>query len=111
MFCFSPLKQCKQEYRQLIKRKHELTIDEDTQSKQGDEFDLVDRQIKELIEGRYSETIFQYYKKRQPMLIRIHTGEEVSWKDAFGESFEAVSMSLRHSLVGLIEGGGKYRLK
>ena len=84
---------------------------DDSKSQPGDEFDLIDAQINELIEGKYAEEVFRYYQKKQPTLIRIHTGEEVSWQDAFGDSYEAVSKSLRHSLVGLVEGGGRYKLK
>ena len=111
MFCFSPLKQCKKEYSRLLKQKHALLVADDTKSQPGDEFDLLDSQINEFVEGRYAEEVFRYYQKKQPTLIRIHTGEEVAWRDAFGDSFESVSKSLRHSLVGLVEGGGRYKIK
>jgi len=45
------------------------------------------------------------------MLIRVRTGEEVSWDEAFGNDFCKVSKSLRHSLVGLVEEPGRYVLK
>ena len=111
MFCFSPLKKCRKEYNRLIKLKHDLISAEDVQSKPGDEFDLVDKQINDFVEGKYAEEVFRYYQRKQPALIRVRTGEEVSWREAFGDSFEAVSTSLKHSLVGLVEGGGRYKIK
>ena len=110
MFCFSPLKKCKKEYARLIKRKHEI-LSMDERQAGSKEFDGIDSQINELIEGKYSEEVFRYYAKKKPVLVRVHTGEEISWTDAFGENYESVSKSLRHSLVGLIEGGGRYRVK
>ncbi len=110
MFCLSPIKKCKKEYARLLKRKHEILSTNETLAN-SKEFDYIDNQINELIEGKYSEEVFRYYSKKKPVLIRIHTGEEISWADAFGDSFESVSKSLRHSLVGIIEGGGKYRLQ
>ena len=111
MFWISPLQRCKKEYRRLIKQKHELMVEEDSQPRPGDELELIETKISELVEGVYAEEVFRYYAKKQPSLIRIHTGEEVTWKDAFGDAFESVSKSLRHSLVGLVEGGGQYTIK
>lgn len=76
----------------------------------GSELDLIITEIDELVEGCYSEAVFRHYKDKQPTLIRIMTGEKVSWDDAFGDSFDKLPKSLRHSLVGLVEGGGKYTL-
>ena len=45
------------------------------------------------------------------MLLRVNTGEEIDWDEAFGQDFEKISKSLRHSLVGLVEKPGQYTLK
>ncbi len=111
MLCASTLKQCKKEYAQLTKKMDKYLYSDDDQTMTKEEYHLLDEQIKELVEGRYSEEVFYYYKKKKPTLIECHTGKEVSWENAFGGSFESVSKSLRHSLVGLVEGGGRYRLK
>lgn len=67
--------------------------------------------IDEFIEGEYANAVYEKFRNKKPKLIRIKTGDEVSWDDAFGTDFEAISKSLRHSLVGLVEEPGKYRFK
>ena len=67
--------------------------------------------IRSLIENDYSQAVFNAYKDEKPPLIRILTGETVTWDDAFGDDFEKISRSLRHSLVGLVEDPGRYRFK
>lgn len=60
---------------------------------------------------RYAQHVFNYYSATKPILIRDVSKEEVSWRDAFGESFDDLSDGLRDSLVALIEeDGGQYRL-
>ena len=96
----------------LYKRKHELEeSNEDVQALPGNELYLLIGQINALIEGDYARAVFDHYCEKKPPLIRVHTGEEVQWVDAFGESFEKTTTGQRHSLVGLIEGGGRYRFK
>ncbi|WP_026518620.1 hypothetical protein [Butyrivibrio sp. MC2021] len=71
----------------------------------------LDAEIDNLIENDYAEAVFNEYCKEKPDLTRVYTGETVSWDDAFGSDFEAISKSLRHSLVGLVEDPGKYQIK
>lgn len=64
------------------------------------------------IENIYALAVFDYYNKSKPKVIRIRTNEEVSWNDAFGDSFDKIPKLKRHSLVGLVEEDhGKYLLK
>ena len=95
-----------------MQKKHELENEqENIQALPGSELDSLICQIDALIEGDYSRAVFDHYSEKKPLLIRIHTGEEVRWTDAFGENFDNTTLGQRHSLVGLIEGGGKYRFK
>ena len=111
MCLFSPFKKYTKELAELYAKKHELDNQDDGQILPGSDRDNLINQIDSLIEGDYSRAVFEYYSKKQPVLVRNRTGEIIFWKDAFGETFENVSKSLRHSLVGLVEGGGRYRLK
>ena len=73
-----------------------------------------DRKIEEIdyfIENVYARDIFEKYGQKKPLLICNTTDEIISWEGAFGKEFDKLSIGLRHSLVGLIEGGGKYRFK
>ena len=115
---FSPFKKYKNEltrlYRIVEQREDELDKVRGDSLKAERAEQLLDEATKSLdnfIENSYAEAVFQYYSEIQPELIRIHTGEELSWLDAFGSDFKAVSKSLRHSLVGLVEDPGRYRLK
>jgi len=106
------IRKCRKELAALYAKKHELeNKQEDIQALPGSELDSLIGQIDALIEGDYSRTVFDHYSEKQPVLIRVHTGEEVRWIEAFGESFDKTTPGQRHSLVGLIEGGGKYRFK
>ena len=111
MYLLSPFKKYRKELASLYERIEKIEKEDNAQVLPGSEIDNLINQINALIEGEYSKEIFDYYSKTEPVLIRIRTGEEISWKDAFGNSFQDVSKSLRHSLVGLVEGGGKYRIK
>jgi hypothetical protein len=75
------------------------------------ELNSINEQIKEFIETEYGEAVFRHFEHNRPALVRIHTGEEVTWNEAFGDSLEKITKSQKHSLVGLIEGGGQYKLK
>ena len=108
------VKDCKKEYNELRKQRNAYydKYGMDLPEKESKELDSIDERINSLIEGRYSEAVFREYNEKQPELIRNHTGEEVSWKDAFGDSYENTTKGNRHSLVGLVEGGtGQYRFK
>lgn len=69
------------------------------------------QEIDEFIENVYARDVFEKFSKRKPTLVRNKTGEVVTWEMAFGTNFDEISRSLRHSLVGLIEGDGRYRFK
>ncbi len=101
----------KKEYDALYKKKHKLEDEGFDEAVPGNELDSLINQIFALIEGDYSRAIFDYYSVKKPLLIRNLTGETVQWLDAFGDSFEATTIGQRHSLVGLIEGDGRYRIK
>ena len=73
------------------------------------EADKKDELIDAFVENIYARDIFNKYSKRKPKLICNANDEITSWDDAFGKDFDKLSIGLRHSLVGLIEGGGKYR--
>ena len=101
----------KKELATLYAKKHKLENgDEDVQALPGNELDSLIKQIDSLIEGDYSRAVFEYYSSKKPLLLREHTGEEIQWTEAFGESYDKTTPGQRHSLVGLIEGGGKYKL-
>ena len=80
-------------------------------AKPGSELYELINAIDQFIEGEYSEAVFSYYVEKKPTLIRIQTGEEVTWEDAFGTKYSDVSKSLNYSLVGLVEGGGRYKVR
>lgn len=83
----------------------------DSICKLAQSLDEVLEEINNFIEGNYARSVFEFYSLKEPTLIRRATGEEVAWKQAFGDDFEMVTKSLRHSLVELIEGDGRYQLK
>ena len=106
------IRKCRNQLAALYKKKHDLEDEnEDIQATPGSELDSLINQIDALIEGDYSRAVFEHYSQKKPLLIRDFTGEEVQWSNAFGESFDQTTIGQRHSLVGLIEGGGKYRFK
>ena len=112
MMCLDfSIRKCRKELAALYEKKRVLEDKEDVQALPGSELDALIRQIDDLVEGDYSRAVFDHYSRKEPLLIRSHTHEEVQWRDAFGESFDKTTIGQRHSLVGLIEGGGKYRLK
>ena len=112
MICFDfSIRKCRKELSALYEKKRVLENEEDTQALPGSELDTLIRQIDDLVEGDYSRAVFDHYSRSKPLLIRSHTQEEVQWQDAFGDSFDKTTLGQRHSLVGLIEGGGKYSLK
>ena len=69
------------------------------------------QEIDEFVENVYARDIFNKFNKKNPKLICNQSGDVVDWNSAFGTDFNNVSKGLRHSLVGLIEGGGKYRFR
>ena len=96
----------------LYERKAQiLEEDEDISAVAGSELEILISQIDALIEGDYAKAVFDHYSISKPELIRTSTGDEVQWLDAFGDSFTMTTAGQRHALVGLIEGGSKYRFK
>ena len=75
------------------------------------DIEVIAGRIADLIENEYALAVFDKFSKIKPDLIRIKTGEVVSWEDGFGSDFDKISKSLRHSLVGLVEEPGRYKLK
>ena len=107
----SPFKKYQKQLAEMYEKKSKLLPAEGSKIVPGSEADKLINEIDNFIEGEYSEAVFNYYKEKKPTLIRIATGEEYTWGQAFPETFEEVSASLKHSLVGLVEGGGRYKLK
>lgn len=74
-------------------------------------FDSKVKDIDDFIYNVYSKDVYETYANDKPDLVRIRTGEVVSWGDAFGDSFEKLNINQKHELIGLIEGGSKYGFK
>lgn len=103
---------CKEELAELNAKKNELEgKKEDVEIIPGSELEALIQQIDALIEGNYAHSVFDYYSVKKPILIRIRTGDAVLWTEAFGDDFDKTTKGQRYSLVGLVEGGGRYRLK
>lgn len=113
MLCFNfTIRKCRKKLASLYAKKHEIECErEDVEALPGSELDSLIRQMDKLIEGDYSRAVFDYYSRKEPVLIRELTGDEVQWRDAFGESYEKTDPGQKHSLVALIEGGGMYRFR
>ena len=111
MLFSSPFKKYQKKMAEMYEKKARLLPTEGSTIVPGSAADKLANEIDNFIEGEYSEAVFNYYKEKKPTLIRSSTDEKYTWDQAFPESFEDVSKSLRHSLVGLVEGGGRYRLE
>jgi hypothetical protein len=73
------------------------------------DLDEISKEIDRFIENDYAFAVFEIYRKKKPQLVSVSSGEKISWDDAFGDSFDDISKSLRHSLVGLVESPGRYK--
>lgn len=121
MIISSQIKKYSKELHALYDEKHKLSqrygdvVESDDNTGEAErinkEIEEVSCKIAMLIENEYALAVFEKYKKKGPMLIRVNTGEEVPWDEAFGQNYAMVSKSLRHSLVGLVEKPGQYSLK
>ena len=111
LFDRTPFKPLRKELSRLYDRKHKLQSDDLDDASVQEELDAVVSEIDTLMEGRYAREVFECYVKKKPDLVRIRTGEIVTWQDAFGDSYNSITKSQKHELVGLVEGGSKYRLK
>lgn len=69
------------------------------------------KEINHFVENNYAKDVFDKYGKKRPKLISNKTDAVVSWEEAFGSVFDEIPKGVRHSLVGLVEGGGQYRFK
>lgn len=63
------------------------------------------------IENEYANMVFNVYNSKRPMLYEVYDKKMVSWEEAFINDFDKIPKTLRHSLVGLIEGEGRYKFK
>lgn len=117
----SKIKNCSKELHVLYEERHKLSRIYDDAMESGGDFDRLellhkeqnslDERINSLIENEYASAVYDKYNAEKPVLIRIKTGEEIPWDEAFGKDFANISKSLRHSLVGLVEEPGRYKLK
>ena len=63
------------------------------------------------IKSEYSQMIFEYFSRLNPLLINRKTKETITWKDVFSDSFDKLSDDQVRSLIPLVEeDGGKYRI-
>lgn len=111
MFGLSPFGKMKKELARLYREKSKLEDKLGDGAFTKDEMKAAIAGIDEFIEGPYAQSVFEYYSKKKPKLIRIKTSEVVEWEDAFGSSFSKTTKTQKHALVGLVEGGSMYKLK
>ena len=75
------------------------------------EVDKAGADIDKYIEDEYAVAVFAYYNKKKPELVRVRTDETYTWEDAFGSDFTKYDKALKHSLVGLVENTGRFKIK
>ena len=100
----------KKDHALYIKMNNERFWLEEDDTKRA-EADSKIKEIDHFVETIYAKDVFDKYVKKRPKLISNRTDEVVSWEEAFGSVFDEIPKGVRHSLVGLIEGGGQYRFK
>ena len=83
--------------------------DVDIQHQIPDLFQRVFDERDERVTEEYSEAVYDCFAKRRPLLRAAGSLRPVTWRKAFGTSFEATDKRQRYDLVGLIERGGRYR--
>jgi hypothetical protein len=108
-----PFKKQRKHLKELYDEKYELEYISENSEKAEDisrTRDKVD-EIDIYIETVYAKAVYSYYSNKKPQLIRKKTKEVVAWDDAFGDDFDSISKPLRHSLVALVDGDGRYVLK
>ena len=99
MIISSPIKKYSKELHALYDEKHKLSqrygdlVESDDDSGEAErvnkEIEAVSAQIAMLIENEYALAVFDTYKKKRPMLLRVNTGEEIDWgEDIGGEIIE-----------------------
>ncbi|MBR4256093.1 MAG: hypothetical protein IKQ18_02925 [Clostridia bacterium] len=75
------------------------------------ELDEISIEVDDYIENTYAPAVFEYYNKKKPTIVRVRTDEKYTWEDAFGSDFSKYDKALKHSLVGLVENTGRFRVK
>ena len=83
--------------------------DVDIQYQIRDLFQTVFDERDELVTEEYSEAVYDRFAKWRPLLRKKGTLIPVTWRKAFGTSFEATDKQQRYDMVGLIERDGRYR--
>lgn len=73
--------------------------------------DNLEKKYNDFSKKVYALDIFNYLNVKSPKLIDSLSGENKTWTEAFGDNFDSLSDGLKSSLIGLMEGGGKYRFK
>ncbi len=117
MFGNLKIKRMSQKLKELYSQEHELSQRYEEALSAGEDAENINNSLKVLagtiadfIENEYAFAVYERYCKSKPNLIRVKTGEVVSWDEGFGSDFDKISKSLRHSLVGLVEEPGRYKL-
>lgn len=112
MISYKILKQ-KKVLDRLYKEKHILEDECEENDNESNQLRLEEKlkEINSFIEDDFAKVVFDYYKRKNPVLYEYGTDRKVEWNQAFGEEFSMVSKTLKHSLVGLATGEGRYRLK
>lgn len=116
MFERYKLRKYKRQSKALIKEIDELWEEYNDAIKKDKELrKKIDHKYKELERFQYNvyaKAVFEYYKKKKPLLVNIHDDSVVKWDDVFPNNFENVSNKNRYNLICLFENdGGLYRLK
>lgn len=108
MFLFSrKLKKDHMIYTRMNSERFSLEEDDAKRAETDSKIEEIDH----FVEHIYAKDVFDKYGKKRPKLISNKTDAVVSWEDAFGSVFDEIPKGVRHSLVGLVEGGGQYRFK
>ena len=111
------IRKCKKvlkEKEDYLKHLNSMLMREDDESKKSVlniEIKKACKEITDFVCNSYAKVVFEKYNPKKPRLVRRLTKEVLTWDEAFGNNFEAIPLSLRESLVGLIEDSGKYKFK
>ena len=79
--------------------------------KVASELEKIKFDIDNYIENEYAKMVFELYSAKKIKLYEKYDKKYLTWEEAFGNDFDKVSKTLRHSLVGLIEGEGRFEIK
>ncbi len=70
----------------------------------------IEDEIDDFIENKYAKVVFEKYKDKPIILYEKYDKKQLSWEEAFGLDFDKVSKTLRHAIVGIVEGEGRYEI-